>query len=217
MNLKTLIGTAIIVAAISTSSQAAVTGFGTVTVDGTASGGFGVDPTNPGFGNFVAGPTFGGTGEQALITATGTVFLGASDTLPAGPDGIFFDLTGTNIISALRFAGGGFDGGEEPQSGALIGILVLEGQPTANPFSAAKGGDFNGADVFFLGESTLFTAPTAGQLFFGINDPRADNNSGAFSVVISEPGAVPVPAALPLMMGSLGFLALVGFRRRKDS
>lgn len=85
-----------------------------------------------------------------------------------------------------------------------------------NPFNVDDGGDLNGADLFFLGANTLFTAPTAGQLFFGINDPVANNNSGSFTVTVSDPSAIPLPAALPIMAVTLGgIMALGAIRRRR--
>lgn len=69
---------------------------------------------------------------------------------------------------------------------------------------------------FEIGLSKQLIVPTgAVQLLMGVNDDLFADNSGALTVSVTNTplAAVPVPASLPLLLGSVSLLAL---RRRKE-
>ena len=182
----------------------------TFTVDSMANGGFGftniVEPFEP----LAEGPLLE-SGQQIQISATGLVDPGGGAVTPSGPDGRPFDFTNVDGASPLLEALG-LSNVLDPNSIALLGYFVPASQGDVEAFDIDQGGDLPVSGLFLVGSSFSYTAPEAGTLFFGINDPRVSNNSGAYNVTVSDPNVVPLPASTYLLLGALG---LLGLMRRK--
>ena len=89
--------------------------------------------------------------------------------------------------------------------GAFISAAQVAA-PGFVPRDTDLGGGIDATDLFLIGSSNTFTAPGAGTLFLGVNDSRAGNNVGAFSVQV-----VPLPGAVWLLGSAVVGLAV---RRR---
>ncbi|MDJ0638167.1 MAG: hypothetical protein QNJ20_04980 [Paracoccaceae bacterium] len=175
----------------------------TFLVTSMASGGYGSTGIFEPFEPLVAGPSLA-SGETVLITATGEIGTGIGTTV--GPNGSPFTFSGAGQ-SPLQEAGvAGVP--TDQNSVGLMGYFVDAAELPVNAFDSERGGDLPASGLFFVGSELVFTAPSAGTLFFGINDPRASNNSGQFTV---EVAAVPLPAGI-LLLGS--GIVLLGLRRR---
>ena len=175
-----------------------------VDVDAKATGEFGGHPdvSVPIVLDMVPGFVFSGPGA-IRITASGTIDLTPNLSFPVGqnvpPDGqgllnrlilgaadrylpleeALVDASGTGALPP-NISGGG----------ALMGAFVPQAIVNAPGF-LAKDDDFpNGGissdSLFFIGSGPFdFTATIPGTLFLGINDVRANNNSGSFEVTIN--------------------------------
>ncbi|MGG7565590.1 VPLPA-CTERM sorting domain-containing protein [Rhodovulum sp. DZ06] len=186
----------------------AALGLTTVTVDGTASGGFGVDVQEIIFTPLAAGPALTG-GTTYRFRATGQVDTGSGF---SGPEGIFFDFAAvsSSMLTPLQEAAGLTSSAATDVAGGLMAMFVETGElPVADAFDVDAGGDLSVEGLFYVGAMLLFTAPTDGQVFFGVNDLRPGNNIGAFEVTVGE---VPLPAGAALLLSGIGGLA--AFRRR---
>jgi hypothetical protein len=94
-------------------------------------------------------------GQELQIEASGTIVHHPDPVLTAGPEG--------NPDSQLRQY-------NVPTLGNVDHSSLI-----------AKIGD---AQPFFVGRSIIFSAPTSGRLYLGINDAGVHNNDGAFTVDI---------------------------------
>jgi hypothetical protein len=97
------------------------------------------------------------TGDDVLVTATGSVFPAIPDrTMVAGPDGVPNrpDLKQFNVVGNVDHSG-------------LIGRIGPVGS------------------VFAVGHRYRVTAVDGGRLFLGINDTGLENNDGAFQATVT--------------------------------
>ena len=172
-----------------------------VSVDAKATGEFGDGPdvSAPIVLDMVPGFVFSGPGT-IRITASGTIALSPTGFQNVTPDGLgpldrvtvlgaadrympleeaLVDASGVGVLP-LSFLDGG----------ALMGAFVPQAI-VDTPGFLAKDDDFpNGGissdSLFFIGSGPFdFTATIPGTLFLGINDVRANNNSGSFEVTIN--------------------------------
>lgn len=161
------------------------------------------------------------SGAEFSFAATGQVSLG----LGLGPD-----PDGGAPINHFPGAQNGFSAVTMPRV-SMLGVFIGDASPDASP--APDGLDFSTADsrnftalspllkqIFFIGdgvsdngETQMFIAPDdATRLFLGAMDGFGwFNNSGEFNAAVTGPTTVvPLPAALPLMLGALAFMGAVG-------
>jgi len=179
----------------------------TFTVDAKANGAFGIDTLPTTIQSLVAGPTLT-AGQRVLLSASGTINGDVTEPTPllSGPDGINFTFLPNLFLTPLDEAAGLSFSSTISDGLALMALFLPDSSlPILNPFSSARGGDLSASDLFFVGSNLSFTAPDTGQLFFGINDLRPDNNSGAYLVTVSQ---VPLPAGFLLLLGGLAMLRL---------
>lgn len=186
-----------------------------ISVDGRANGSFGGRGALNGAGvALVAGSTLF-AGQQVTISATGTIHDGVQSLGPGGSQTTptccndFQPLEETAFTAGILFprASSFFQ-----DLGALIGAFVDSSTVSAPGFSAISttfGGNISASSLFLIGSGPFqFVAPTGGQLFFGVNDWFAVNNSGSFEVTVSR--AVPEPEHWMLFLSGL---TLLGYRR----
>jgi hypothetical protein len=180
-------------------------------------------------------------GDSLTFGVTGTVTLNnGSGTNPNDPDGV-----GAAPSTSSNTGAGSFSGIVAPKAGYLVGVFVALGGPSgpapatldytgAGAESAASYSPLLD-QVFFIGDgltgngtgsTQTFIAPTgAVLLYLGISDACGYNggpscysqdNSGSFSVSISgSSAATPLPAALPMFVGGLGALGVLGWRKKR--
>jgi hypothetical protein len=193
-----------------------------VYVSGRAGGSFG-SPVSGSF-DFVEGHQFTAAGESVTISATGIVYgLGLSN--PSGPDGWtvwrpivagytpleeFLVDTGTPVGSLPTYI---------PNVAALIGAFVPEAT-ASNPLFVARDEDFATVGIpssalFLIGAGPfVYTAPGAGRLYLGINEPYMSNNNGGLDVTIAAGPPVPEPSAVLLLGLAAACGCLARVRRR---
>lgn len=168
----------------------------TVTVPGTANGGFG-SPNTGGSTPFVAAITVTGPGTIS-IAATGTINFGGG--FPSnGPNGGVFGASPGNLSlslpldEAVGMNSAGYPGKQIRRLGALIGAFVpqsLVSNPLFQPVDGTKGLAPIGivpSQLFFVGNSHVIEVNSAGTLYLGINDGGVVDNSGAFTVNVTTP------------------------------
>ncbi|MGE3818777.1 MAG: hypothetical protein AB7I30_05030 [Isosphaeraceae bacterium] len=202
-----------------------------VVVGARANGGFGSPVDGP--LNMVAGHTFTAAGDVVTIHASGLIDINTLISAIVGPDGSTTarsDLIGpfgsayTPLEEKLVDAGTPppISDGTSPvlNVGALIGAFVpqsIVSNPQFTPFDEdVVPVGISSPSLFLIGSGPVqFTAPGAGTLFLGINEPFVSNNAGSFSVTIL---AVPEPSSTTLALtGAAALLAvrLAGWSRRK--
>jgi hypothetical protein len=197
-----------------------------ITVPATANGEFGV-PEGGGT-PLVSAFSLTAAGQEIQITASGTINLDAS--LTTGPDGVSVPrsvIMGNLNLAYTPLEEGVIDGGGSVPTtdanstvnevGALIGAFVPSATVSASGFSPidAKLSDpnpgVNSTALFFVGAGPFtFTAPGAGTLYLGINEPFVSNNTGSFSATIVS---VPEPSAL-VLAGLAGAICLIAVRKK---
>jgi hypothetical protein len=170
-----------------------------ITVGAKATGSFGVPVAGP--ENFVSAHTFSASGEQVILSPSGTITLG--ENLITGPAGI---TAARSLITGFNVNNPGYTALEEreidlgnaaqnnlptevEQLGALIGIFVPQTAAGQAGFLAQDGDvtttGLDSEDLFLIGADLhLFVAPGPGTLFLGINEAYALNNSGSFEVKV---------------------------------
>ncbi len=176
-----------------------------VTVGSPVNGRFGFHPAGFGAGlEMVQGFVFDGP-ATVEISASGaiTLFPGIPALENVSPDGTDFIGADFSLTRAdfgyVPLEEAAVDGGADhltfedvlPNSGALIGAFVSESTVDSAGFAAIDD-DFGVPGIspdqlFLIGSGPFeFTATEPGTLFFGINDNRPGNNTGSFSVTISD-------------------------------
>jgi hypothetical protein len=158
-----------------------------VFVPGNASGCFGSpnDTCVP----LVAALTVNGPGTITVTYVSGTVDLGPFSVGPTGGRanvgvGSQYPLQEANAVS----------GGTLDNIGALIGVFVPTHRVNDHRGFQAVDGTKSVSRVGikpnllrFVGESFTFNVRQAGTLYLGINDTLVDDNSGGFTVTVSQP------------------------------
>lgn len=134
----------------------------------------------------------------------------ATSTHDASPldTGIFFQSGDALEITASGLWNGGACGDIGPDGTSCFG----DGLPGINYYSLV--GRIGGGNYFKIGSSYSGTAPHEGNLFLGYLDTDSFNNSGFVTAVVTIP-AVPEPGTYALIVGGLGFMAVVSRRKRK--
>lgn len=191
MNVRTILGAAVLSLGMTAGAQAVVLDFsgvqgfqsGTVVVPGTG-GGPGATINHSSAGSIQVGP--GAAGQ-----ADGFCFLGSG----CQADGeMIFD----SAIMNLTFDIDGWNPGDSVEISAFNGAALL-GSLT---FTA------NG-----LADFTSFGTLT--RLFFDDSSTGAGVGYSTFTYDAASSGVVPVPAALPLMAAGVAALGIAGYRRRR--
>jgi hypothetical protein len=182
-------------------------------VDAKANGGFG---SSSGGTLGTAMVPFAVLGAAAFqISATGLISV--CSCLPlVGPDGITFPDTpnGNGEILPLEERDG-IDPDPSDFLGALIGAFVPAGTPGNPGFDDDISGDVAAAALFLIGGGPyVFSAPGAGTLYLGINDSFVANDSGSFTITITQVRATEMPEPGTLVMLGLSVVAFRAARRR---
>lgn len=106
----------------------------------------------------------------------------------------------------LTLFGQRFDQANDRRAGAFPALLLVDGTPTALDFTVSR---FGGNPVRFDDERVLgfFTDPFAALVLLA---------PATYGVAVTATSVAPVPlsASLPLLLGGLGVLGLLGWRRR---
>ena len=137
---------------------------------------------------------------STLICSSGSAVVGAGVEYAAGCGGFgltSIDITNTQVIvvAAIGNSPGSFNGFVMSMlSGPLITSLTYNAGDSTR---GVTGTSFTGTSMSFN-----FASQGSGTAVFDIG---------------TGPSAVPIPAALPLLGGALGFVALAGRRRKKLS
>ena len=201
--------------------------FAGVLVPSTANGSFGSPVDGP--TQFVVAHVVGVAGEQFSLSAIGTINLG--EALSTDPNGLTllhsaiigpFDQAFTPLEEGVLDAGGAVatsDGSSTVlKVGALIAAYIPNSRTSSPGFTpedsdiAPAGNGILSSELFFLGTGpVILTAPFAGTLYVGINEPFVSNNSGSFDVSV-----VRVPEPSTLILAALGGLALLACHRRRQ-
>lgn len=159
----------------------------TVTVSGKATGMFG-NPASAGT-PLVAALTVTGPGTITVSYVSGTVNAGPPGLDHVGPNGYGpWDSGGTQYPLQEKV---GLTGGTIDNLAALFGVFVPQSRVEAQGFYAIDGtkglirvGIMPGG-LFFIGTGKTFSVTQAGTLFLGINDNGAEDNGGAFTVMVT--------------------------------
>jgi hypothetical protein len=178
-----------------------------VGIDARATGMFGAFSTPTSGEDLAPAFTFTSAGEMIVITATGLISLAPGAVDNVSPDGIAPQDRATVL-------GGGYFPLEEafvdsggtlpalaPLGGALFGAFV-SASVVSNPSFTPKDEDLVSVGIassalFLVGSGPVsFSAPGPGSLFFGVNDPRGDNNTGSYTGTLNP---VPEPTTLFLL------------------
>jgi hypothetical protein len=158
----------------------------TIFVPGNASGCFGspVDECVP----FVAAIDVSGPGTITVTYVSGMVNVGPFEVGPTG--GTASAVSGQYPIQEAN----GVSGGTITNVGALIGVFVPKYRVHDRRGFQAVDGTKSIVRVgikpnllHYIGEGSTFTVGQAGTLYLGINDTLVDDNSGGFTVTVSQP------------------------------
>ncbi len=178
-----------------------------VQVDGTAAGAFGLHVATPApsalaSDDLVAGFTFSGS-QRATVRITATGLVSSFPGLPlSGPEGSIFDSTTVDPPNCCTRSQIGYNPLEESSvvgdnwmtfgnlfldANALMGAFVPQATVNAAGFSPRDEQystvGISPSQLFLIGTGPVnFTATEPGTLFLGINDLRAANNVGFFTV-----------------------------------
>ena len=159
----------------------------TVFVPGNASGCFGSpnDTCVP----LVAALTVSGAGTITVTYVSGTVNLGPFSVGPTGGRAVVGAGSQYPLQEANAVSGGTLD-----NVGALIGVFVPTYRVNDHRGFQAVDGTKSVSRVGikpnllrFIGESFTFNVGQAGTLYLGINDTLVNDNSGGFTVTVSQP------------------------------
>ena len=127
------------------------------------------------------------------------------------------DDTVSGPISSLALTIGGLDIATSHPS---INTNVFDPGTLTLSFTAYDPANIHTLVFFnFFGAPTNYVAAVEANVS-GIVDPYEGNTqnwAGTFSISSSPPGAVPLPAALPLFAAGLGALGLLGRRRKRKA
>jgi hypothetical protein len=170
----------------------------TVTVPGTATGGFGVCPDGAlsGFKPFIVALKVTHPGTITLANVSGAVNYGG----PGGPvpaNGGDFIPTRTSWALPLDEAAGitpaSFPKQNVAHMAALIAAFVPAsrvGLPGFQPVDGTKAIAAAGilpSELFFVGEYHVIEVSEPGTIYLGVNDNCAADNSGEFVVTVTSP------------------------------
>lgn len=125
----------------------------------------------------------------------------------------------TPITLVYQFSLNGYQAATATLSGLIslddVGTVKLNGtQIFADWAPYDHGSNWGTVQSYGTTDSSLFLAGL-NTLTFTITNSGGPGGLRATAMVEAEPGAVPVPAALPLLAGALGGLGAMGMRRKR--
>lgn len=132
----------------------------------------------PGFGR---GPA---RGERDVEVPGNSRGVDAGIDVRAG-DQITFTATGT-IVAGQRAGTVGPEGGRSTGFGSIIGTRPVPSAGVGALIGYIRMVDGQNSQPFYIGSSLTWTAPADGRLYLLVNDDNYNDNSGAFSVHITQ-------------------------------
>ena len=100
-------------------------------------------------------------------------------------DQITFTASGT-IVAGQRAGSVGPEGGRSTGFGSIIGTRPVPSAGVGALIGYIRTVDGQTSQPFFIGNSLTWTAPADGRLFLLVNDDNYNDNSGAFTVHITQ-------------------------------
>ncbi|MEO1115304.1 MAG: hypothetical protein AAFY05_23365 [Pseudomonadota bacterium] len=150
------------------------------------------------------------------------VFLDVDGLLTTDGDRFFADsfLFSAGTTRPGSFQGPSTSGG--PTNGSSSATMVDEAFATLNTID----GIFFGAGSLTFGDGGILTAIFSPEITIGsslflfageVSGDPGETLTGLVEISEKPPAVVPLPAALPLLLGGLGILGLAGYRRRASA
>jgi hypothetical protein len=125
-----------------------------------------------------------GRGERDVEVPGNSRGIDAGIDVRAG-DQITFTATGT-IVAGQRAGTVGPEGGRSTGFGSIIGTRPVPSAGVGALIGYIRTLDGQTTQPFFIGSSLTWTAPAEGRLYLLVNDDNYNDNSGAFSVHITQ-------------------------------
>ena len=125
-----------------------------------------------------------GRGERDVEVPGNSRGIDAGIDVRAG-DQITFTATGT-IVAGQRAGTVGPEGGRSTGFGSIIGTRPVPSAGVGALIGYLRMLDGQNSQPFFIGSSLTWTAPADGRLYLLVNDDNYNDNSGAFSVHITQ-------------------------------